>query len=722
MSFLTAMVGGYVKETNAIARDRAKKEREDELLADEFQRSIDLAKEQSKIETAQQKGVIDYRIQKETDQAVDTWNRESSKREREGFLAGFNALTEDQKETYLSTKTGRDTYTKFMGMDFGSDFSSLANTMADLDETFAVGTVRFRNPSKDLSTANVYNRGYGTLENIDQQLGNTEFFNDVLEKAKGDQVTRDSLVGILTRAEQQLIEGYGILQTQKEVTPGKVYTTSIDNFTNIARLHEALNSQPEREAAQTETAGKIANTPEGFTPLIFTVSTDEFGTKQGLVRNISIGDQNLVAEMASKHGLTPQQFVDSFAGLRDIPTVAQFEGDIYMDMSEEEIVDEQYSMFNNVLEMQRRGYGEILNNPLAASPEKKQEIAAFLKEKYGNDRFRMSVALGYMLPTDQMFLAAPQTGMFYTPETKKTGKQVSGRSFLKNQLDYTDAQIQEAIDGFEYSKQTVVMLTQLKDLELGVLKDSQGFARELKRVLLGAGTQLKQAGGVLKDVFAGNDIFKGNYKDGATNSESLTAVAQKLIDDGVFELEKGSTLADISEADALKLALAARMARAIDPSGRLSNQDFEIQLRRLGGALLGDAESVKRQLNLLLTEFNGNIRRNAVIATAASVGAKIDATTARAIRADRMLETTFVGFSTDTYQPRQAPAAAAAAKASPTSEVNLENYIALTDGDGNETGMFARIGGSGPDIVNADGEDMTAAYMGTDNTAEQGAN
>lgn len=379
---------------------------------------------------------------------------------------------------------------------------------------------------------------------------------------------------------------------------------------------------------------------------------DELGTKKGIVRNIPVADQKMIVEIASKHGMTPQKFVDSFSMLRDIPTVQEFEGDIYMNMDDEDIVDDQYAMFNNVLEMQRRGYGDILNNPLGASPEKKQEVMAFLKEKYGDDRFRMSVALGYMLPTDQMFLAAPQTGLFYTPETKTTGKQVSGRSYLKNELGYTDKEIQAITDGFEYSKQTVDMLTQLKELETTVLADSQGFARELKRLLLGAGTQVKQAGGVIKDVFVGNDVFAGNYKDSVTNPESLQQTVQKLIDEGNFKLEEGSTLADISEADALKLALAARMARAIDPSGRLSNQDFEIQLKRLGGALLGDAETVKRQLNLLLTEFNGNIRRNAVLATAASVGGKIDAVTARAIRADRMLETTFVG--TGSYEPTAA--------------------------------------------------------------------
>ena len=43
-----------------------------------------------------------------------------------------------------------------------------------------------------------------------------------------------------------------------------------------------------------------------------------------------------------------------------------------------------------------------------------------------------------------------------------------------------------------------------------------------------------------------------------------------------------SRIEQLSKMDALKLTLAAKMARAVDPSGRLSNQDFEIQLQRLG--------------------------------------------------------------------------------------------------------------------------------------------
>ena len=63
----------------------------------------------------------------------------------------------------------------------------------------------------------------------------------------------------------------------------------------------------------------------------------------------------------------------------------------------------------------------------------------------------------------------------------------------------------------------------------------------------------------------------------------------------------------MSEIDALKLSLAAQMARAVDPAGRLSNQDFEIQLRRLGSGKLITKEGILRNINLLKEEFSRDL-------------------------------------------------------------------------------------------------------------------
>ena len=50
------------------------------------------------------------------------------------------------------------------------------------------------------------------------------------------------------------------------------------------------------------------------------------------------------------------------------------------------------------------------------------------------------------------------------------------------------------------------------------------------------------------------------------------------------------------------------MARAVDPSGRLSNQDFEIQLRRLAGGNFATAGQIQANLDLLKEEFRKDLQ------------------------------------------------------------------------------------------------------------------
>lgn len=59
--------------------------------------------------------------------------------------------------------------------------------------------------------------------------------------------------------------------------------------------------------------------------------------------------------------------------------------------------------------------------------------------------------------------------------------------------------------------------------------------------------------------------------------------------------------------DVLRLTLAADMARAVDPSGRLSNQDFEIQLRRLGQHSLASPEEIKVALEVVRDQFTQDL-------------------------------------------------------------------------------------------------------------------
>ena len=122
-----------------------------------------------------------------------------------------------------------------------------------------------------------------------------------------------------------------------------------------------------------------------------------------------------------------------------------------------------------------------------------------------------------------------------------------------------------------------------------------GLVAKGEAFLLGIVGQGKQ----LAELFGSNepayDEFNQYLKDG-TDAGMLMKTAEKVL--------KLSRIEQLSKMDALRLTLAAKMARAVDPSGRLSNQDFEIQLQRLGDSQwFSDQKGVLTKLNTVLEEF-----------------------------------------------------------------------------------------------------------------------
>jgi len=116
------------------------------------------------------------------------------------------------------------------------------------------------------------------------------------------------------------------------------------------------------------------------------------------------------------------------------------------------------------------------------------------------------------------------------------------------------------------------------------------------------------------------------------------------------DLDLGINLEAMTEADVLRLTLAADMARAVDPSGRLSNQDFEIQLRRLGATKLGTKAQIRIALNTVRNQFVKDIETKRQIGTILKANMPLTATTARRIQADALL----ADFARRTYEPPKA--------------------------------------------------------------------
>ena len=82
------------------------------------------------------------------------------------------------------------------------------------------------------------------------------------------------------------------------------------------------------------------------------------------------------------------------------------------------------------------------------------------------------------------------------------------------------------------------------------------------------------------------------------------AEARRLDADPKTARSDGVTYAEIAS----RIGLAFKMARAADPSGRLSNQDVQQQLERLGSNF-NTPEEVVRKLGVVVQEFEDRADR-----------------------------------------------------------------------------------------------------------------
>ena len=180
------------------------------------------------------------------------------------------------------------------------------------------------------------------------------------------------------------------------------------------------------------------------------------------------------------------------------------------------------------------------------------------------------------------------------------------------------------LEKYEATRRTVKGIDKLKELKLTEASASGlvAWAKEtIGNIVIPTGT-LDQLG---EFMFGGNSTkIKGSLKKGTTK-ETLMDIVRRLNTDE-FDGTLIKSGGNLSEQQAYMITLAADMARSVDPSGRLSNQDFEVQLRRLGKAGLfqskiGELSALKQ----VEDDFKTRLSRIEIIASVlsdASAGGK----------------------------------------------------------------------------------------------------
>ena len=268
---------------------------------------------------------------------------------------------------------------------------------------------------------------------------------------------------------------------------------------------------------------------------------------------------------------------------------------------------EAYKYLFHGIELHQLGAGNILK---LDSPEKKLALRKYLDDNFADDRYQAVLSLAPIIQEPFRKGSELLRNGVIVPGMKRLAEIESILGYKVDEFNKSNTSANEAVDDLKYLR----TLTQK-------VKTSQGLIKELREIgfsIFGETGQIDQAGKVL---------VSGGVRD---VDNDTAAVFQETI-----KRYLGSDMSVYGEIEALKISLAAKMARAVDPAGRLSNQDFEMQLKRLGQiGFLTNKIQQDAALSTVITEFEQIVKSQSTmgkIINRAAVGGDVLSTRERRI-------------------------------------------------------------------------------------------
>ena len=334
---------------------------------------------------------------------------------------------------------------------------------------------------------------------------------------------------------------------------------------------------------------------------------------EALSRKFTMDDFQVINDMAVNMGYRgAQDFINGFQ-YKPMIAISKEEQAAASAKTTEQLINEQYNLLFKAKDMHAAGYHTFLRDPKSLSPENRATLLSTLTETFKKadgtlDEYALTQATSLLVSTpENMFNFPDRKYSYYRPKDATAKATVTKEELAK---DILGVDYEEFLSAWNARTQSFLLLNDLVAIESSEdVSSSTGLVRSVKSTLSKLGVQIGQVtdgwGASIQEVFTDknkdlnfNGEFSENLKKGTTTN-SLIASVDKLNNSGIININ----LEKLSAADAIRLSLAAKMARAIDPSGRLSNQDFEIQLSRLGGDWLDTPATIQAKLNVVIEEF-----------------------------------------------------------------------------------------------------------------------
>lgn len=499
-----------------------------------------------------------------------------------------------------------------------TDFVPLMNTVNAVGNSFGYGALQFQKPEKwdeDLREDNQLRSGGAWLGYFNNQVRNEQqrarmkdFF---LQNPSHFEQFKDDIFSYSTRhvdGQRARTPEKGLLS--EHVDPALYYQDLFEFYDEVNGSISkgkpkpgAVQQQENSHASLIEQEAKLGFVNNKENAFVFEYMTEDGAKREGVYEFADQNQMDALGRLATNLGYSGdrqgiQKFINEFSDVGRASLTSSSAG-----------LEEAYSTLLSAIEMEQQGFG-ALSQALGGTPQMSANFTTYLQEEFGGD-YRSAVQAYATLMTLKED-KKPKLG--YHPRTEKMAP--ADDYFERNKINR-----EQVIEQYEASVESV---RQLEELNRLIQENPTGLKAAMQKVGFG----IFGEGGQIDQFFADQAGQVGGFEDGTT----IETLKDSAIRFGFLSPESARAL---SEIDALKLSLAAQMARAVDPSGRLSNQDFEIQLQRLGQTgLFTSNVQAGASLNVVIEEFKRRQRRLEVLHEVASKPAEFGKREARILKAD----------------------------------------------------------------------------------------
>lgn len=582
MGFGIALASGFIKEANAIGREKAAQK----VKEQDEERAFDIFKRQEKVKSGfrQQEAVAAATVA--GDKAITAAKTKATADRLKNMTEIFNKLESWEKPNFLEANPDFAKALGISGFGADSDMAAMHQAIDMAKTTTRIGDVIMPIPSIEMGNAENVETG---IRNIEVYLSQNPDVMDALTSDKNKNAASTLIGNLYETFNTNFHYKQSKTGTDGTVVDPKYYDWKTGKLQNFYSLAQKLG---------------VVNAGKGFNPVPSTLGKDEALIPTDVEEESVAGVVVNVADITAEYSTTPEN-MNQLAAYLGMPQGAP---QVYHNMDYvtygEDAKTPTSAMLADESKMRAVATGSLL---VAANTKDMFLLDRGAPRSVLDDTTRILTAAGGGNSKDNYAtedIGAMRRAVFTItkPAPHLAGKPPYALTGISG-LEYAEKEKYDIAghrDQSSANDDAVDMLEELRRVQQEV--GTTGLVARGEKFLLGVIGQYRDA----KEVFLGgenpaSDEFTQNLyadEDGgnATTASMLYKTAERALG--------SERMKNLSKMDALRLTLAAKMARAVDPSGRLSNQDFEIQLDRLGGTgFFTSQEGNLAKLDTVIAEF-----------------------------------------------------------------------------------------------------------------------